>query len=463
MATILPVSSNGVSAFPQPPAPEMTIDALMQRQKEIALERSRIQPGNIVSPTQGFAYLGNILANKVNQGRADRQLAQERALLAQAMSGIDWESGPSGAQIASVMSRDPDIGMQLVTAARDAVLAARARQQTLDDRAEQRTYDERIDRDKYVRERGDVAEDAKRAELERIATEERAQAGQIEDEERARLAAEKQRAAEAAAGKRRMVTGDEAVRLGGRADRVYEVTADGTDIEDVTPDVPDQFRPLTPEERQQYGITGGGKWNITKNEPEAMGTQPIPQKPLSTKDVLAERKDYITFDTGVRQLQKALGLLGQGIDTGLLAGLRTDAANVPVLGTILGADKETADRTRQFNDIMNSQATQQMAQVLKGATTDTEMARFMEQMNNPRLTPSQKQDMLVEFLLAPAQSRLDLARETILENGGQVPELADPGSSIAPLGVSEDDIQETMRAMGMTREQVLERLRAEGR
>ncbi len=416
MARIASTTTTGVPAFPAGPGAGLTLDALMLRQRELAAQQGRISPNReMISPWQGAAFLGDVVSTGINQGRAENQLAQGRDELAQTIGGINWEQGPTGAQIAEAMTRDPDVGLQLAQAARDAVRAARERQQQIADRDENRAYTEGYETRKFDRTNAD-----------QIADEQRAQLGQTEDEQRAAAQKAADEAARIKSGTRRMVTGDEAVKLGGRADRTYEVTADGTDITDVTPTVPDQYRPLTPEERQQYGITGGGKWNVTKNEPEAMGMQPIPQKPLTTKDLLAERKDYITFDTGVRQLNKALDLLGQGIDTGLLAGLRTNAANVPIVGTLLGADEEVATRTRQFNDIMNSQATQQMAQTLKGATTDTEMSRFMEQMNNPRLDPKQKQEMLVDFLLGPAQSRMELSKQAIMENGGQVPEISAP-------------------------------------
>lgn len=246
MARIQPTTSSGVPAFlGGAVGGGATLDALMQRQRDLATMAGRISPArDMRSPLQGAAYLGEVLANKVNQGRVDQQLAEGRDQLGAVMGGIDWNAGPTGDQIGGAMALDPDVGMQLVTAARDAVQAARARQQAIADRDEQRAYDERIDTQKYQRDRKDTLADAVTAAGREESKDVREEQQKIAEEER-----------KAKAGQRRMVTGDEAVKLGGRADRVYEVSADGTDIEDVTPDTPEQWVPLSPEEQAPYGET----------------------------------------------------------------------------------------------------------------------------------------------------------------------------------------------------------------
>lgn len=126
-------TSKGINVFPAGPqaVPGMTLDALMARQKEIALERGRIEPGNIVSPMQGFAYLGNVLANRINQGRADRQLAQAQQQVSDIITNIDPVRGANQAQIGMLAGYDRDLAMQLMRERSDRMLLA-----------EQRKYDE---------------------------------------------------------------------------------------------------------------------------------------------------------------------------------------------------------------------------------------------------------------------------------------------------------------------------------
>jgi hypothetical protein len=116
MARIAPNTSNGVGAFPGAPlaAPGMTLDALMARQKEIALDRAKLQPGAIQQPIQGVAYLANVLANKLQQGRADRATAAANQQMAETMANIDPVNGANGAQIGILANYDPDMAMQFL-------------------------------------------------------------------------------------------------------------------------------------------------------------------------------------------------------------------------------------------------------------------------------------------------------------------------------------------------------------
>lgn len=116
MARIAPNTSNGIGAFPAAPlaAPGMTLDALMARQKEIALDRAKLQPGAIQQPIQGVAYLANVLANKLQQGRADRALAAGNQQVAETMANVDPVQGASGAQLGILANYDPDLAMQFL-------------------------------------------------------------------------------------------------------------------------------------------------------------------------------------------------------------------------------------------------------------------------------------------------------------------------------------------------------------
>lgn len=265
MARIASTTSSGVPAFfGGGGGGQLTLDALMARQRQIAQAAGDISANRqMTSPWQGAAYLGEIVANKINQGRADSALAEGRQGLAEAMSGVSMDGNISGDQIAQVSQYDPDLGMQLWKMSADMMAARRAREQEIADRNEARSYEERIANEQYSRQRKDTLADQVTA------------AGREESkdvrEEQQKIAAEERAAA---AGKRRMVTGDEAVKLGGRADRIYEVSADGTQMEDVTPATGDQWVPLSPEEQAAYGDTPMQK-NVKTGKISGPGGMPL--------------------------------------------------------------------------------------------------------------------------------------------------------------------------------------------
>lgn len=132
MARIASTTSAGV-----PVGPQMTLDALMQRQRELA---GNLPSANreMISPWQGAAYLSEVLANRFNQNRIDQQLAEGRQGLASAMSGVSMDAGPTADQIAQVSQYDPDMGMQLWRMSAEMMQARRQREQELADAATQR-------------------------------------------------------------------------------------------------------------------------------------------------------------------------------------------------------------------------------------------------------------------------------------------------------------------------------------
>lgn len=164
MARIASTTTNGVSS-----APPMTLDALMQRQKEIALRQraSAAAPRDMQSPWQGAAYLADILGDKLEAGRVDKQLAQGREQFAQIMGGVDWAGGggPTGEQAAQMMQIDPQAGMQLYQSLAELAAQRRARELEIADRTENRTY-----------EQGDQIADEARATEAQIAKENRTKA-----------------------------------------------------------------------------------------------------------------------------------------------------------------------------------------------------------------------------------------------------------------------------------------------
>lgn len=113
MPIISSTTSNGT-----PVGPPMTLDALMLRAKEVAERRNQInKPREMISPWQGFAALGETIANKMEQGRADRDLATSREGFAKLMAGIDPVLGATPQQQQEAFQYGPEYGMELIKGA----------------------------------------------------------------------------------------------------------------------------------------------------------------------------------------------------------------------------------------------------------------------------------------------------------------------------------------------------------
>ena len=134
------------------------------------------------------------------------------------------------------------------------------------------------------------------------------------------------------------------------------------------------------------------------------------------KALWGQQDEYVGTAQTIQQLQRAAQLLHEGIATGYTAGGRTYLGNAGLTGD---AEKAMADRTKEFNSIMNQQAITAMSQQLKGATTDTEMARFMANMNDPSLAPEVKARQ-IEAMVARAQAHQELQAQRIKDLGGEV-------------------------------------------
>jgi hypothetical protein len=398
--------------------PQMTLDALMQRQRDLARSAPSANR-EMISPWQGAAYLGETLANVVQQRRADAALAEGRQGLAQAMSGVSMEEGPTADQIAQVSQYDPDLGMQLWKMSAEAVQARRQREQELADVASQRDWQRQQTTEGRIYEAGQEAARNQRELSEAEAVRKAEEEAQIRQE---------QRAATAAAAQPSTTQG--------------KIVADFNKGAYGDPSTPDAQR-LRDEALQAAARTGTGPATLSDK-----------------KLLIGEQDAFLNTAASAAALGRARDLLNQGIFTGYTGGLQTMAANAELAG-----DKEMANRTKEYNSIMNQEAIAAMSQALKGATTDTEMAQFITNMNDPTVDPSVKARQ-IDAMLAKVDAFQQLRGGRIQEWGGSVPSYANPYAAAPtdalPEGVSEEDIQETMRAMGMTREQVLERLRQGG-
>jgi hypothetical protein len=110
MARIASFTSSGT-----PTGPRSTLAELMARKRMLAEQQGQIMgPRPIESWTQGAAQLGQTLVNALQQRRAASEEAAGREELAGAMSGIDWNTGPTPEQQATIYARDPELGMKII-------------------------------------------------------------------------------------------------------------------------------------------------------------------------------------------------------------------------------------------------------------------------------------------------------------------------------------------------------------
>jgi hypothetical protein len=127
MARIASFTSAGVPTGSQDP--KLTLAALMARQQQLAEAQGQITPQReMISPWQGAAYLGEVLANQVEQRRAESDVAASREGLSQAMSGISMGDGATPQQIAQVSQYSPELGMKLWGMAADLINSRRNRE-----------------------------------------------------------------------------------------------------------------------------------------------------------------------------------------------------------------------------------------------------------------------------------------------------------------------------------------------
>lgn len=368
MARIASTTSAGV-----PTGPAMTLDALMLRAKQVAAAGSRINADRpMISPWQGAAYMGDVLANKINQGRADAAVAEGRQGLSEAMAGISPE-GPTSDQIAQVSQYDPDMGMQLWRMAAEAMQSRRARQQQLADRDAGWAHDARVTDDKRLYDEHQLIGKRVYEQADQIADEKRATDAQIAQEQRAADLPQSTSA---------------------------KVLADFQKGHFGDPTSPEAQALRDDALEKANAITGAGL--------------------ASERKALWEMQDeYINSTAAVSQLQKARGLLDEGINWGYTAGAQTMADQG------LGMDPDRANRTKEYDAIMNQEAIAAMSQALKGATTDTEMAEFIKNMNNPTLDPKVKRNQ-IDAMIAKAQARNEQQAARITSLNGTLPKVNMP-------------------------------------
>ena len=157
---------------------------------------------------------------------------------------------------------------------------------------------------------------------------------------------------------------------------------------------------------QSYVLTG--KVSSTLAKPKKLSV-------TEKKQIFTAEDELVQLDNTAKTLRRALALVrgsaekgqpGNGVFEGAFAGSRTSAGSkLPdALVPNFIADPATAERSREYSQIMSTAALSQMADTLKGATTDTEMAKFLDLIADPA-TPNTIKEQTINRMLALAESK----------------------------------------------------------
>lgn len=397
MARIVNFSASPAAGAPLDPTGGMTLDALMARQKLLAAQQGQIaEPRDMSSPWQGAALLGQTFANRLQEGRVESQLTAGRDALAKIRAGINYETGPTAEQISQAGIYSPEDSDRLMQMAAQAVQARRAIEQANANREDQQSFQAGQQTGQQTFSHGEN-EAARQAQI-----------------EAARLAASQPDAPSA------KILND--FKLGNYGD----------------PSTPEAVALRDADLKKAQAIATPAGVNADR------------------KALWTSQDEYIASTSAVSQLERASNLLKEGINTGYTAGAQTmwGKAGLP------GGDAEAAKRTSEYNSIMNQEAITAMSQALKGATTDTEMAEFIKNMNDPTIDPAVKQRQ-IDVMLARARSHNELQASRIKELGGDIPASSATGAPTADEEVTLKDARDAI-AKGAPEAMVKKRLADKG-
>lgn len=161
---------------------------------------------------------------------------------------------------------------------------------------------------------------------------------------------------------------------------------------------------------------------------------PRTDTPISTTDKKAifEAEDLVPQLQGtIENLSRAVDLNGRTF-TGYGAGLRADIGT-KLPGGSLFIDEKKARDTSEWQKIMGPEALQQMANTLKGATTDFELRKFIEMLGDPATDPQVRKGV-IERMKKLAERKLEIQQSRVKDlRGGTYfkPEAGQPASPVA--------------------------------
>lgn len=225
-------------------------------------------------------------------------------------------------------------------------------------------------------------------------------------------------------------------------------------------------KPLSPEGKLAADVKAG---YITEEQANA---KTAAKKRLSATELRFKREsenNVVDLTNTIENLKTARELAPK-VFSGAGASLRAAAgANLPDwMVPDFVADPETAALTQDYEKIVSESAIRQMAETLKGATTDREMNEFRRILADPDISAVNKQKA-IDRMLAKAQAQLELEEERVKEFEGDVESQRDqPEEPDDPQAIAEANRQQIIaeldeaRARGVDEDTLMNRLTEAG-
>jgi len=184
---------------------------------------------------------------------------------------------------------------------------------------------------------------------------------------------------------------------------------------------------------------------------------PKTDTPISATDKKAifEAEDVKPQLLGTKEALARAKELNDGTFSGAGAGARAWAgSNLPdMLVPDFIADKATADKTTEWQKIMGPEALQNMANTLKGATTDFELKKFIEMLGDPK-TPPPIRKSIIERMEKLTDRKIELQDTRIKDlRGGDYFKPGGGGSSAAPRAAAPEPAVAALKSDPKLREQ----------
>lgn len=160
---------------------------------------------------------------------------------------------------------------------------------------------------------------------------------------------------------------------------------------------------MTPEQRQAEGIRMGlagrdlQRYTLTGSLDSA-SSRGLNSTELKLKS--AAEDALPALQSSIDALDQAESLMGTDEAPKIYTGTGSDIAsrtNVGLSGSLgfgIGMDPVKAENTKQFNDLLSQQAIANMAETLKGATTNFELQEFKNILSDPNSTVKQRRSVI---------------------------------------------------------------------
>jgi hypothetical protein len=373
----------------------MTLKALQDRQTALANQSVQAaQPQQIRSPLQGIAGIGDVIGANIREARGAAAIQSGRQRMAELLAG-----GLQNPQdMAEAMTIDPETTMKY-------------QEQQWANQNQQQLFQHQDTEQQQGFKHADAEQQAT-IQANKDAADAQVRASQAADA--VRYGHEDKSAATLA--QTNAATAAKAAE-----------TAAGVATTQYTREIAEkQEGPVPPEVATKYGgdvAQNPGRYKYNPTTGDVTPITPQMMGPGALKPLYDQQDKYVQTASTVNQLQTAKDLLRQGINWGRLEGPMKTQLGASGVGS--KEDQDQAQRTIRYNSIMGGQALLSLAETLKGASSDKDVAVFMTIMNNDAMSPEEK-SKAIDDMIAKVNSNLELQRTRIQQLGGEMPKAPVP-------------------------------------